>query len=171
MINIYIKGLTDGLHDIEITEPVDAVPDLSEEFFGDILIEGKLRVLGNRFTFTGKVFSRARLICDRTLKEFEQEIETEMTSAYLINSSGMGIDKLSEDDKEQIISKDEKYLDITNDVREELILSIPMKKIAPDVEDKEFEEIFPEYSAKKKKRKDKEEIDDRWSALKKIKIN
>jgi uncharacterized protein len=170
MIKIYIKGLKDGLHDVELSEPVNAVPELSEEFFGDIEIKGKLRVLGNRFNLVGSAICKAKLICDRTLKEFEQDIVAELTLAYLVNSTGIEIVGMDDNDKERMISKEEKYLDITDDVREELIISIPMKKVAPDIEDKDFEDIYPEHSATKNKKVDKD-IDDRWSALKDIKIN
>jgi len=167
MIKIYVKGLKDGLHDVELSEPVNAVPDISEEFFGNIEVTGKLRILGNRFNFTGKVVCSANLICDRTLKEFVQIIEAEFSAAYIVNTSGSAIDDFVQEEKERILSKEEKYIDITDDVREVLILNVPMKKIAPDVNDMEFEDIYPEYSAKKNKKID----EDRWSALKNIKIN
>ena len=47
-----------------------------------------------------------------------------------------------------------------------------MKRIAPEFRDKNFEDIFPQFSGKKSSKKSKDkEIDDRWSALKNIKLN
>jgi uncharacterized protein len=168
MIKIYVKGLKDGLHDIELSEPVDTVPDLSDEFFGNIEVTGKLRVIGNRFNFFGKAVCSAKLVCDRTLKEFVQDVEAEFSIAYIVDTTGSAADIADQEEKERILSKEDKYIDITDDVREELILNIPMKRIAPDVNDMEFDDIYPEYSANKNK---KIEDDDRWSALKNIKIN
>jgi uncharacterized protein len=168
MIKIYVKGLKDGLYEVELSEPVKAVPDLSDEFFGNIEVTGKLRVIGNRFNFSGKAVCSAKLVCDRTLKEFVQSIEAEFTVAYIVDTTGSAADIADKHEKERILSKEDKYIDITDDVREELILNIPMKKIAPDVNDMEFDDIYPEYSAKKNKKIDD---DDRWSALKNIKIN
>ena len=75
--------------------------------------------------------------------------------------------------EEKALAEDEKYIDITEDIREEMIVHLPMKRIAPEYRGKNFEDIFPQLTGKKmKKKKNKDqEIDDRWSALKNIKLN
>lgn len=172
MINIFIKGLKDGVHDVDIIEPVESVDLLTEEFFGDIKVKGMLRIIGNRFSFTGKAECDAELVCDRTLKKFVESIEADISLSFLVVKSGVEIQDVGDEEKEKMISKEEKYIDITRDVCEELILNIPMKKISPEAEGKDIEEIYPEHSAKKKRKdKDENEIDERWAALKDIKIN
>lgn len=172
MINIFIKGLKDGVHEVELSEPAEPIECLADEFFGEIDLEGELRVIGNRFSFTGTARCNAELVCDRTLKKFVETIEADISLSYLIATSGIDMEEVENDEKERVIAKEDKYINITKDVCEELILNIPMKKIAPKVRDKEFEDIYPQYSAKKKRKdKDESEIDERWKALKDIKIN
>jgi uncharacterized metal-binding protein YceD (DUF177 family) len=77
-------------------------------------------------------------------------------------------------DEEKAIAEDEKFIDLTDDIREELIVHLPMKRVSPEFRDKSFEDVFPQYSGsdnKKSKKKKDHEIDDRWSALKNIKLN
>lgn len=172
MIKIDIKGLKDGLHDIEIIEPVESVANMLDEFFGDIEIKGELRIFGNYFSFHGKAICNIILVCDRTLKEFENKIEAEISVSFQANSSRIHLSEQNDVDSERMISNEDDYINITKDVCEELVLNIPMKRIAPDVENKEFGEIYPEYEVKtKRKDMDEDEIEDRWSALKNIKIN
>ena len=61
-----------------------------------------------------------------------------------------------------IIRDDELFIDLSDEVRQELALSLPMKRIAPEFRDKEWEDIAPEVAT---------EIDDRWKALKGLNLN
>ena len=84
---------------------------------------------------------------------------------------GCGIGRLSECFSD--VSKNYIGIDITEEIREELAVNLPMKRIAPEFEDKEFEEIFTEYTNKKNPAiADKVSIiDERWAPLKNLKIN
>jgi len=46
---------------------------------------------------------------------------------------------------------------------------LPMKRIAPHYRGKSFEDIYPQFSAERPKNAKNKEIDERWSALKKLK--
>ena len=179
MIKIYIQGIENGLHDIDMQIPVEEVEELYPEYFGNIHLIGKLRKFDKRYTFKGEAKCNAALICDISLKNFTKDITADINLSYLADTFLYQISKQSDSEikkegNEIIIAEDDKYIDLTNEVREELAVSMPMKRVAPEYEGKSFEEIYPQYSpnsqAKKKKVK-KGEIDDRWEPLKKIKLN
>jgi uncharacterized metal-binding protein YceD (DUF177 family) len=173
MIKIEINGMNDGKYDLSIETPVDKMDCVFEEFFGDVKLIGSIKKISNRFSLTAKAEVKAKMICDRSLKEFVENIETDVklsfiadTKAYLENKG-----KINEDlDSDILIREDVKYIDITSEVIELLALQIPMKRIAPEFRDKELDEIFPELSGETFKN-EKDVIDDRWSKLKNLKIN
>jgi len=174
MIKIDIQGIKDGKYDIEISEPVKEVADISELFFGDISVSGKMMKYHNRFAIDCVVSCTAKLICDISVKEFDETIEFAFRNSYIADSEIFFDQKERDlrDNEERAIHEDDKFIDITDEVREELEVHIPMKRIAPELRDKDFEDIHPEYSNKKDSTKKKnKEIDDRWGPLKNLKLN
>jgi uncharacterized metal-binding protein YceD (DUF177 family) len=173
MIKIEITGMKDGKYDLLIEAPVEKMNCIFEEFFGDVKLTGTIKKISNRFTLSAKAEVKAKMICDRSLKEFVENIESEVklsfiadTKAYLENKG-----KINEEiESDILIREDIKYINITSEVIELLALQIPMKRIAPEYRDKELDEIFPELSVETF-RNEKEVIDDRWSKLKNLKIN
>ncbi len=173
MVKLHIQGLSDGAYDIEEKAASKSIPGISNEFFGDIILTGKLQKIGSRYTFRGAARCMAKLICDRSLKEFEEEISAHIEISAIAHARLTDLTDETDSDDNKIISEEDKHIDITRDVREELTVNLPMKRVSPEYADKEFEESFPEYSARYSKRikKNKGEIDERWEALKKINLN
>ncbi len=168
MIPIYIQGIRDGEYDIDILVPVEEVENMFPEFFGEIKINGVLRKLGNRYTVKVRAQCYANLICDRTLTNYVELIESEFNCSYLANTELFWQQtKIEQDDDERLIHEDAKYIDIGNDIREQLAVNLPLKKIAPEYRDKNLEDIYPQYV----KKEDIEETDSRWEPLKKLKFN
>lgn len=175
MLKIFIQGLKDGEYDVELSSPVEKIPDIFEEFFGNVEFKGKLRIIGRRYTVTGKASCNIKLTCDLTLSDFNELIETDIKVAFrsVDNNLSHVNDKMEKEINEYFISDDEKYLDLNKEIREELEVNIPMKRIAPEFRGKTFEDIFPEFSNEKKETKRKsspDEIDDRWAPLKNLKL-
>ncbi|MES2765685.1 MAG: DUF177 domain-containing protein [Bacteroidota bacterium] len=183
MITIPIQGMGDGIHTVMLSVPVENIEDMSPEFFGNVVVEGQIQKIGTRYTFTGIAECQATLTCDRSLTDYAEPIKAEIAVSYMANSDLLKTaeSSASKDDKVKLIRDDQREIDITEEVREELVVNIPMKRIAPDYRDKELEDIFPEIAAKstdeipsKKSSKNKplkeDEIDDRWAALKKLKF-
>lgn len=170
MINIFIHGLKDGEHPFDLIVPVEEVDDMFPEFIGNIEINGKIRVLGNRFTLFCTAKCNTRLICDISLKEFEHPVEVEFSISYHANTDLYWLNKDSEKNSESeiVIHEDLKEIDISTEIREQLALSLPMKRISPEYEGKSFEEIHPELFQIKEQ---EDNADERWSALKNIKLN
>lgn len=173
MIRIYIQGLKDGEYPIDSRCQASEIPDMFPEFEGDVQFTGSMKIIGKRVYIEGKASSNADLVCDRTLAKFKKLIEAEIKIDFLLK--GNSIRDKNKDVQEEIraIYEDEKYIDISAIVREELALHLPMRRIAPEFENKELDEIYPELAQKESyKAKDKFNIiDERWAPLKNIKIN
>ncbi len=178
MITIPIQGMGDGIHTVMLSVPVENIEDMSPEFFGNVVVEGQVQKIGTRYTFTGTAECQATLTCDRSLIDYAEPIKAEIAVSYMANSDLLKTaeSSASKDDKVKLIRDDQREIDITDEVREELVVNIPMKRIAPEYRDKELEDIFPEIAAREpdgksaKKPLKEDEIDDRWAALKKLKF-
>ena len=183
MIAIPIQGMGDGVHSVMISVPVENIEGIFPEFFGNVVVEGQLQKIGSRYTFKGTAECQASLTCDRSLLDYAEPIKADITASYMANSDLVKTAEgaASKDDKVHLIRSDQREIDITDAVREELAVNIPMKRVAPEYRDKELGDIFPEIAAKsqdgipsKKHSKEKplkeDEIDDRWAALKKLKF-
>ncbi|MDA3843481.1 MAG: DUF177 domain-containing protein [Candidatus Kapabacteria bacterium] len=176
MIEIYIQGIEDDSRDIEIKTTAEEIEDMSPEFFGEVSVSGNLRKFGKRYAIKCRAECKAHLICDISGKEFEKLISADITLGMTADNAMLDLmsdeDGNQEDKENRVISEFAKSIDITKDIRDSLTVAIPMKKIAPGYENKSFEELHPELSAKANKSdtKEKENLDPRWSALKNIKI-
>lgn len=178
MLKILIQGLKDGIYEIKQVTNANSIPDIFSEFIGEINLQGHLRKLGNKYTFSGTAECNAVLICELSLVEFNELIVADINACFIADNSMLKLkDKNSNNYNEYIISEDDKYIDLTDEVREELAVNLPMKRVAPQFRDKSFEELYPMYAANSQnknnsnKKKKKSEIDDRWESLRKLKFN
>jgi uncharacterized metal-binding protein YceD (DUF177 family) len=78
-----------------------------------------------------------------------------------------------DDSNEEVITipSGDSSFNISQIIYEAVVLSIPMKKISPNVnEEDDYHKILEKFSPKNKEEEEKtEEIDPRWEALKKLK--
>ncbi len=175
MIKIRIHGIKDGIHEVNEIVPVSEVAGMLPEFFGNVSFVGKLRKIGKRFTITGFAECQIKLICDLSLEEYTDIISSEINVSFIADTELFLLNRENYDDPdiERAVHEDDEFFDISDDVREQLTVSIPMKRIAPQYRDKTFADLHPEFSAEINETAPDEEvqIDERWSALKKIKLN
>jgi uncharacterized metal-binding protein YceD (DUF177 family) len=174
-----IKGIGDGTYDIDTACAVGRLKGIYPEFYGEVTLKGKLKILGKRYTIDAQVSSMAKLLCDVSLEDYNEEISADISVAYLANTD-LYYARQDEDNEdfetEIVIHEDDKFIDLTEEVTQQLNVSLPMKRVAPKYRDKELEEIYPEFTDSSDKdnteNKDQnEDIDERWSALKKLKLN
>ena len=169
MIKIDITGLKEGEYDVSVISALNSEECSFEEFFGNISLIGKIRKAGNRYSLSAKAQVNAKLICDRSLKEYEEVITADVNLGFVSDTKAYLETKPVKDsgDSDIIIREDAHFINVTNEVTELLALELPMKRIAPEYRDKELEEIYPELKEKSLDNSN----DDRWSKLKDLKIN
>ena len=113
------------------------------------------------------VSGTVQLICDISTDEFSENI---MNDLKILVKFGEEYD----DSNEDIITIPQKDSDfnIANLIYETVVLSIPMKKVAPSVRDNdEYKKLLEKYSPKPIEEEEEQSTDPRWEALKKLRDN
>jgi uncharacterized metal-binding protein YceD (DUF177 family) len=112
------------------------------------------------------VISRIQLVCDRSLKKFTQNVE----GSYSILFEPNPLEEY-ETDKDAVrqIPSDELTVSIEKEVRDTIMLRLPVRRIHPDFLDEDG--IPTEFETKTfaTSQTDEDVVDPRWEALKKLK--
>ena len=163
--DVAFTGLKNGKHKFkfEVEQSFFNLFETEQEFTNahinvDVTLEKHTTFLDLEVTISGKV----DLICDITAEEF----------SHLINNSIKILVKFGEeydDSNEEIITipHGDSAFNIAQIIYEAVMLSIPMKKISPNVNDEDIE-LIEKFSPKIEEDKE-HEVDPRWEALKKLK--
>jgi hypothetical protein len=165
---VSIKGLVDGKYPVELVAPIQQIEHIFPEFTGELKITGMLRKHGKHFLLDLVAETKAQLLCDVSGEEFEETIVAECSVEYIANTQ-LALLKMEDADREPpfYIRDDETNIDITDDIRQELAVRLPLKRVSPKYRDKEFTDVFPHY-ADNPNTENTPKLDDRWAALKKI---
>ncbi len=170
MLKIFIQGLKNGEYPIEAQCEARAVMTDYEEFIDNITVKGSMKILGNRYTLDFTAECDAKLTCDISLNEYIEKVSCNIKLSYLADEElfrfGQGSDIANAEAR--ILHPDDKFLDITEEVREELAVNLPMKRISPEYRDKSLVELYPDIVVEKNTAPIE---DDRWKDLKKIRFN
>ncbi|TDU43431.1 uncharacterized metal-binding protein YceD (DUF177 family) [Gelidibacter sediminis] len=130
----------------------------------DLLFEKKTTLLELHFEISGTV----NINCDTSNEPYDQEIEGEFDLVVKF-----GEEYNDENEDILILPHGEYELNVAQNIYELIILSMPIKRIHPGIEDgtlqsevlKKLEELSPKGSEEKEQT---EEIDPRWNTLKKL---
>lgn len=164
-MKIRIHGIADGNHNVKLKDKVENFPDIFPEFIGEVELNGILTKIKNRFTFDGNVKCDAKMICDFCLEEYIETIEAEVEVNFIVDINMYFIQKKYDGEAKEIsLHADSTHYDITNDVKDSLVLSLPMKRLSPNCKGKTFAEIYQQNKLIE------ESIDPRWAKLKDIKF-
>ncbi len=169
MLRIFIQGLRDGIYEIDAECDVSEIDGMFDEFIEKVKVSGTMRILGFRFALELTATCKAKMLCDISLEEFIEPISAELKLSYIADEElyRFGQDSDIAKAESRVIHPDDKYIDISEEVREELTVNLPMKRISPEYRDKDIKEIYPEYTAEQNIKIE----DDKWAELKKIKFN
>ncbi len=173
--NIDIYGLEDKQYDYDM-ESGDA---FFEELEQDLIERGSFKthvVLNKSATMLQLNFhteGSVELVCDRSLEPFQEAV---VSDERLILKFGDHNEELT--DEIEIISRNTNRINVARYIFEFIALSLPVKKIHPDLRAQAEEELADEeegvlvYSSASQDDEDNEDvekIDPRWEALKKLK--
>ena len=104
-----------------------------------------------------------RLICDITNDPFDHPIENDIK--VLVNFG----EEYDDSDEDVItIPTNDHAFNVSQLIYEDVMLSIPMKKISPNVSEKDLEAL-EKFSPKEIEEEQEHDSDPRWDALKKLK--
>ena len=164
-MQIRIHGIANGKHIIKLENNVKKIPDIFPEFIGDVELDGTLTKTQNRFHFIGKAKCKVQLVCDFCLEEYLDIINADVETNFIVSSQMYFMQKDSDVVPDELaLHEDTTHYDITLDVKDSLVLSLPMRCLCSNCNGKTFAEIRSNTEPNNKP------IDPRWSKLKDIKL-
>jgi len=173
MIGVDINGMRDGQHVIDSTHPVSDIPGLGPEYTGTIHIDGIVVRRAPKFTVIVSCEANAHLVCDRSLEEYDEPITIDLDLDFVTDSPLANVQRKNpealDDEMVRAIRDEDNVIDLTEDIRQELTVALPMRRVSPAHRDKNLEEIFPTIADTDTKGPNDETPDGRWEALKKLK--
>lgn len=167
--DVSFSGLKNGKHifHFETDHAFFQLFDTEQEFSDPkISVEVLLDKHTTFLEFYIKTKGDVELVCDITSQPFRHPIENEIK---VLVKFGEEYDD-SDEEVIQIPMQDHAF-NIAQLIYEDVVLSIPMKKISPDVSDEDLE-ILERFSPESKRKIEEEKTQDsdpRWDALRKLK--
>lgn len=147
---------------------------IDDEFFTlfdfSLIDKGSLKTdvsLDKKSTFISmlfRIYGTVRLICDRSLDEYDYELKSEDEIILNFGDEPMGFS-----DEIEVIPSNTQQINVANYIYELISVVIPMKKMHPRYADEPIEDqiIFSSIDESE----EEESSDPRWSELKKLKNN
>jgi len=169
--DVSFSGLKNGKHEFkfEIDKTFFQLFDTEQEFTNPrIDVIASLDKHTTFLEFEIKIKGLVELVCDITNENFDYPIENEIK--ILVNFG-----EEYDDSNEDVITipTGDHAFNIAHLIYENVMLSIPMKKISPNVSDEDLK-ILDQFSPKEieeEEEKKEHESDPRWDALRKLKDN
>ncbi|MCQ9634937.1 DUF177 domain-containing protein [Chryseobacterium sp. WG14] len=166
--DVSFSGLKNGKHEFrfEIDKTFFQLFETEQEFTNpriavDVLLDKHTTFL----EFVIKIHGLVELVCDITNEDFDYSIENEIK--ILVNFG-----EEYDDSNEDVITipSGEHAFNVAHLIYENVMLSIPMKKISPHVSDEDLK-VLDQFSPKEIEETEEEEhkSDPRWEALRKLK--
>jgi len=165
---IPFSGLKQGKHEFEYTIENTFFESFEyDEFNGaDIKLDVTLNKMSTMMELEMKARGTVNVNCDLTSEPYDQKIKADLELVVKF-----GDEYNNDNDEILIIPHSEYQINIAQYVYEMLVLSVPLKKVHPGVLDgtlqsevlDKLEELQP-----KDTKENKEDIDPRWDALKKL---
>jgi len=160
MLTVDITSLSSGTHQLELTPSPEAA-GLDPTTFDEVRVEAELQCHRDRILVSMLATATAELTCDRTLQPYEQSVEGRYS--VLFGPPSMVGQEGEEFDEVRPLDPSDREIDLTDVVRDTLLLALPQRQIAPGAED---EPIAQEFGVPE----DEEDspVDPRWSELQKL---
>jgi uncharacterized protein len=164
---INISNLSEGIHEYRFEAEPSKI-GLDERFGGVIKIEAKLDKSINQIFLQAEILAEGSFFCDRCLDNFHQELNTAYSMMY-VQGARSTID-LNEEEEIQLLRADMNYIDLDDDVRQYILLTIPQKLLCRE----DCQGFCPTCGVNKNIASctcGAQVVDSRWDALKKLSHN
>lgn len=159
MLQIHLASLQPGVHERTLELGAKEL-DLDPAMFSDISVALRLDYAGDRVLVMLDATATATLTCDRTLVRFEQPVQAGYTVLFAAPDVASEEDDRFEDVR--LLQPNDPSIDLTDAVRDTLLLALPVRRVAPGAEDVELPTRFGGPD------KEDDAIDPRWAALRSL---
>lgn len=121
-----ISKLSEGIHNYHLnTKSINL--ELDERFNDNVDLNVVLDKTASQILLKTEIDTNGNFECDRCLTTFSQHIHTSYTLMYLYQTQEFDIEN-----EIQIINKDTVYIDLAEDVRQYILLAIPIKLLCKE---------------------------------------
>jgi uncharacterized protein len=124
---IKISNLNDGSNNFIFNEPVKII-GLKEPFFDNFLLNLDLQKSNSQIALNSDLVLKAKFDCDRCGEEYTTEINTSYQIIYMFGEEPEETDSLNL----KYLAFDAEKIDITQDLLDYSMLSIPMRKLCKE---------------------------------------
>jgi uncharacterized protein len=126
-MKIRISGLDNGTYTYDFEGKIDDT-DLEEPFYDKYRTEVVLTKFDDQMILEASTISDARFTCDRCGVDYQRNVESKYKMVYMFTNV---VDSKQEADI-TYLSPDTININITDDIRDYLILAVPMKKLCKE---------------------------------------
>lgn len=124
-MKIQVGGLSEGLHRYSFTVTPGEL-GLTAEFEGQVAVQTELEKTSREILLKANVLAAASWECDRCVVPFRGQVESGFQTYYV--PEGTDIARFDPADV-QVIPGGSNVIDISDDVRQSILLSVPLKRV------------------------------------------
>jgi len=129
-LRINISNLSDGMHHHSLSaEPADVGMD--SRFKKMVHVDASIEKSNRQLHVQVVSRSEGTFVCDRCLEEFQQSVESRYSILY-VQSQPPPSDAEKTEEEVQYLSADANIIDLGEDVRQYLTLSLPLKTLCKE---------------------------------------
>ncbi|MDZ4712372.1 MAG: DUF177 domain-containing protein [bacterium] len=134
-LKINISNLKDGKHKFDFNVKAEELSIDEVVIPSDIIVSAELYKTGNQISALVDLNGTFKLQCDRCLDDYDSGFNNRFEIIYKTDfkKDVKTVDDEPEDDI-KFISQNTKFIDLKNDVRDYILLSIPMKKAPAEID-------------------------------------
>ncbi len=136
IFKINIHNIKEGGHQYDFTAPSEEFKFDSEEIelIGDVIINADLYKVEHQFSIRVSLKGKFQFICDRCLEDYVYDFTNGFDIIYKYDFKEKD-DRDIEDDNIKFIPPNTKHIDLKEDIRDYILLSVPMKKAPVETDD------------------------------------
>ncbi len=127
-LRINISNLSEGIHQYNFQTDAENI-GLDNRFSNLIAVKAEIDKSTNQFLLKVELNSSGSFECDRCLNKFEKQLRNSYELLYQYKSR-LATDDNSEDVR--LINPDTNYIDLADEVRDYMVLSVPIKLICSE---------------------------------------
>ncbi len=166
-MEIKLGTLHDGINEINLEASAGELglekdEEMAQSFPEKISAGIEVQKLSDRYYVKTKLFTTAYFLCDRCLENFNQNLKCSFRLYYL-----KSVEEKADESNYRFLPGNAHEIDLTEDVKENLLLAVPMKKLCKE----SCKGLCTNCGANLNKKKcscKQEKIDPRWEKLSRI---
>jgi uncharacterized protein len=127
-MKIQVGGLSEGVHEYHFVT-TGAEIGLGSEFSGNVTVDVSLEKTGTQIFLESRIGTTGHFVCDRCVTDFTIAVTPSYRMYYVWD--GANTDRFDRAEV-QVISPGLNMIDITEDVRQVVLLAVPLKLLCKD---------------------------------------